>query len=508
MNREEHPSIDSIHDLGAGEVIRMSRVAFTYVGEDQATLEECSFTLREGEVHVIFGRNGTGKTTLAKLLAGLLESHEGNCTGELATREDKLIGYIGGDAASQFVIGIVEDELAFGPENLAVVPSEIERRIDAELDAFKMAHHRFSHVDTLSGGEQQRAAAMSIWTMEPDVLIIDDGWSQLDVEGRAELYEKLRCWMKKKGRSLLLLSSRLGAAEGGLEADELLERAKRWRLEAGRLQACDQDEMRMAAAEAKRNEHRVETVEAAGYSCPAVPITEHRQAILALNQVRVRYKGQDKEVLQQVTGVLHAGECALLQGHNGAGKSTLFRLISGGLKLQGGSVMLGGEPLSRMDRYDRARALGYAPQRAAASFLADSVWDEGMLVYQALQALPQAQQPLSVQAEPDASRWLEKELMALQLFALRHRHPEELSLASQRKLSLWIASAHEPSLLLLDEPTAGLDAAASLQVMDWCEHQRSRGAAVLIITHDPLWEAAGSRDCYRRWRLEGGILHT
>ncbi len=504
----------SIRSLDVQEVIRLVRVTFAYVGEKAPIIRDCSFSLKNGDIHMIVGRNGSGKSTLAKLLAGLLQDHEGERTGEVLRKDSLIAGYISADAVSQFVIGTVEDELAFGPENLGVNPQEINQRIEEQLAFFGMDAYRERHVDTLSGGEQQRVAAMSIWTMAPHLLIVDDAWSQLDVEGRRSFYAKLLQWTESSGGALVLFTSRSIDTEEGEEASKLVRKAQTWHMENGKLTWLP-EEVRACDASGLTKEHGSRplaeddigdvSVGAVGSSNVIDPMAE-KNAVLYLDQVRARYRGAGQDALKQAEAALRSGECALLHGRNGAGKSTLFRLITGAMMPVEGRIYLCGEALRSMRGEKLAQTIGYAPQRAAASFLADSVWNEALMVCKAIQALPKERHPASMLACPAAESWAQAELRELGLLELANHHPQELSLAEQRKLALWIASAHEPALLLLDEPTSGLDLEAAEHVVRWCEAQRRRGAAILVITHDPLWEQVRSRHSYQSWKLENGVL--
>lgn len=447
------------------EVMHLSCVTFRYNGESRSVLQACSGVVCKGDVTILTGHNGSGKSTLCRLLAGVLSAHEGTMEGKLlvASHPEPLIGYIGGEAAQQFVIGVVEDELAFGPENLGVSADEIHLRIERELAAVDMTAYRTARVEQLSGGQQQRIAAAAVWTMNPDILVVDDAWSSLDAEGRKRFTEALYRWFTASpDRTLLVATSR--PAELSLE-HPLWSKAVYWTLEGGHLHTSNQQPVMGIAADGNYIDKAI--------MVENKPINAvHR---LELEQVSVAYRN-GVAPLREVSAVCQAGDGILLCGSNGAGKSTLLKLLCGYLRPQKGRVIIDGQDLHRMRSHEWARLAGYVPQRAAASFITERVIDECREVYQ----------ELSLEAS-SADSWCSEQLQRIELAEFAELHPHDLSASAQRRLSMWIATIHQPRILLLDEPTAGLDEHAAAEVIAWCQRERERGAIVMAASHDPLW---------------------
>nr|WP_275444663.1 ABC transporter ATP-binding protein [Paenibacillus sp. ACRRX] len=509
--------------------MRVERVTFTYVGERTPVLQECSITIKPGSVHLVVGRNGSGKTTLCKLLAGLMHEHDGSLSGHVGWLEceegadssihgtgegeewkaskrsslclppelSPIIGYIGGDAAQQFVIGVVEDELAFGPENMGVDAEEIERRIDVQLTAVSMELYRQAKVERLSGGQQQRIAAASVWTMAPDVLIIDDAWSHLDAEGRGQFAASLYKWMYPNGersatRTLWMTVPRIDTED--LQYP-IWQQAACWELEDGKLQPYK--------SVAPVNRAHMATVSISEEEA-ASSRTKEEQTMpvhVVLDSVSARYS-HGPEALRSVTAEVRGGQGILLNGVNGAGKSTLFRVLTGALRGYRGSVLFNNCELRMMKAEQLARYVGYAPQQAYASFITDQVWKECMVVRDSLY-----NSGIILDQTLSAEEWCRNQLLKLDMLHDAARHPHDCSLSAQRKLSLFIATAHAPAFILLDEPTAGLDLQAALDVMSWCDQARARGAAVVVATHDKIWtEAAQEYSDWLNWKMHEGIL--
>lgn len=468
--------------LPTREVMHLSGMTFCYKGESKAALQSISGVVHKGDVIILTGRNGSGKSTLCRLLAGVMSAHEGAVKGKLVIAYESMesvIGYIGGEAAEQFVIGVVEDELAFGPENLGVPADEINRRVERELTAVEMNDYRTARVEHLSGGQQQRIAAAAVWTMNPDILVVDDAWSSLDTIGRTRFTEALYRWYTASPhRTLLVSTSR--PVELSL-AHPLWDRAIYWTLEDGVLLSSYQ----LPAANPRA------TVAAYNPTLVLEKKTVHTASQLHIDQVCVEYRN-GAAPLRNVSAACQAGAGILLCGSNGAGKSTLLKLLCGYLRPQQGRVILNGQELHRLRSYELARLTGYVPQRAAASFLTERVVDECMEVYREL-AL----------CAPSSDSWCQEQLQRIGLASCAELHPHDLSASAQRKLSLWMATVHQPCLLLLDEPTAGLDEAAAAEVIVWCQRERERGAIVIAASHDPLWL---SDDNWQHWVVAAGAI--
>lgn len=201
---------------GAHEIIKVENVSYDYVSGEQVSrgVRGVSLTVRKGEFVVLLGHNGSGKSTLAKLLNGFIVPAEGKVTVEgIDTRDDKRIyelrakvGMVFQNADNQMVASVIENDIAFGPENLGVPREEIEKRISWALDAVNMSEHRKRSPNKLSGGQKQRIAIAAILAMYPDVLILDESTAMLDPKGRGEIMETISRLNKEKGLTVILIT--------------------------------------------------------------------------------------------------------------------------------------------------------------------------------------------------------------------------------------------------------------------------------------------------------------
>lgn len=552
----------------SNEVMRAERVAFTYFGESKLALHSCSFCIQSGSVVLVAGGNGSGKTTLLKLMAGTMQSHEGQLQGEITygMHQDgtaPMMGFILQEAKEQFVIGIVEDELAFAPENLGLPRKVIVNRVEEQLERADLRDLRLRQVQQLSGGEQQRTAVASVLTMEPDVLLIDDAWSQMDKESRNRLSEQLQAW-HGQGRTIILAVSRLDelAAEwqhGWIREAHLLLLHNGRMVYDGKMPAYptgtglnDQPRMKDDLRILKLCREAGIVPPQWGRSATTLDITiqapcgiqkdegehfchdrkietYHRAAcedkvVLSVSNLNYCYhrnadqNGKDSgtNALHKVSFQLKAGQCMLLTGVNGSGKSTLFRILTGSLLTRSGriegKIQIVGKAVSKLRTYELARLIGFAAQQPESGFFAASVQEElqdALLTANQcgqLQIEEEMMEGQAVYAYEQVEREVEYRLRQYHLWDVKHVHPHDMPAGLKRLLSLAIASAHEPGIIMLDEPTASLDAAHAAFVRDWCLSQAERGRALLVATHDGIWQDVNHPRLVHA-KMDRGSLH-
>lgn len=199
-----------------GAVIKVDNVSYDYRSGEHVLrgVRGVSLVVNRGEFVVLLGHNGSGKSTLAKLLNGFVVPDEGTVTVEgIDTRDNERIyelrakmGMVFQNADNQMVASVIENDIAFGPENLGVPREEIEKRITWALDAVNMSEHRKRSPNKLSGGQKQRIAIAAILAMYPDVLILDESTAMLDPKGRAEIMETIQRLNKEKGLTVILIT--------------------------------------------------------------------------------------------------------------------------------------------------------------------------------------------------------------------------------------------------------------------------------------------------------------
>ncbi len=205
------------------KIIELSNVTFEYESDEKhyAVLKDFSLSFERGTFNVILGHNGSGKSTLAKLLNGLVKPISGQIVvnGKLTTDESndffvkKSVGLVFQNPDNQIVSSIVEEDVAFGPENLGMEPSEIRRRVDSALKAVDMYDFRDKSTYKLSGGQKQRVAIAGVIAFEPDCLVLDEPTAMLDPKGRKEILDTLFKLNKEKGITIILITHFMEEAE-------------------------------------------------------------------------------------------------------------------------------------------------------------------------------------------------------------------------------------------------------------------------------------------------------
>lgn len=206
-------------------MITLENVTYRY-GDGDAALKNVSLEIKKGEMLAIVGHNGSGKSTLAKHLNALLLPTEGSVTIEgMDTRESadtlnirKKVGMVFQNPDNQMVTTIVEEDVAFGPENLGVPPKEIRKRVDDALDAVGMTEYAGTAPHMLSGGQKQRVAIAGMLAMEPEVLVLDEATAMLDPQGRQEVLEIVRRVNRERGMTVVMITQYM---EEALMADRV-----------------------------------------------------------------------------------------------------------------------------------------------------------------------------------------------------------------------------------------------------------------------------------------------
>lgn len=534
--------------LSLNEVMRAERVTFTYLGECEPALEDCSFRIYDGGITLIAGGNGSGKTTLCKLLAGAMQPYEGTVRGLIDSApghiaHPPLVGFVLQEADGQFVIGTVEDELAFAPENLGLPRDVIGKRVEEQLHRASLASLRHRQVHQLSGGEKQRTAAASVLTLEPDVLIMDDAWSHMDASARRQLEESLQAW-HQPGRTLILAVSRLDDMDWSWLRDaQLLLLCDGRIVFDGRPAGLQSGQTERPAIEDASDCHNLAALGrkagvlpsrsvsmphnatkgnvrpgnavtecAAEHACPS----DEAGVLLEASGFHFRYRhrahssSSREYALHNITFRLWRGQCVIMHGPNGSGKSTLFRILTGGMPSKAGyasgTVMLEGRPYSQWSTYDLAGRIGFVPQYPENGLFADSVEEEiRHAVQMALRSRRSRHMGGSCMTSQTLDNQVETWLDHYDLSSVRHLHPHDLPTGAKRLLSLVLAVIHDPPILLLDEPTASLDVRHAEAVRDWCLTQAGKGRALIVATHDPIWDQR-RHSCLRHAYMDRGNL--
>ncbi|GAA3275264.1 MULTISPECIES: ABC transporter ATP-binding protein [Streptomyces] len=494
-------------------MIRFENVSVTYDGAARPAVRDVDLEVPEGELVLVVGPSGVGKSTVLGAVGGLVPHFTGGTLrGRVTvagrdTRTHKpreladVVGTVGQDPLSHFVTDTVEDELAYGMESLGLAPDVMRRRVEETLDLLGLADLRDRHISTLSGGQQQRVAIGSVLTPHPKVLVLDEPTSALDPAAAEEVLAVLQRLVHDLGTTVLMAEHRLERVVQYADQVVLLPGPgeRPWMgapadvmavspvcppvVELGRLAGWSplpltvRDARRRAAPLRERLEGgRPEPdTAAARTAAPArrlfgrakkenagVPEPVAQARSLAVRRDRV-------QALTRVDLTVSPGETVALMGRNGAGKSTLLGALVGLVAPSSGSVRTGGAVPHRTRPRDLVRKVGLVPQEPRDLLYADTV------------AAECAAADRDAEAEPGTCRALLGELLPS---VADDMHPRDLSEGQRLTLALAVVLTARPPLLLLDEPTRGLDYAAKARLTAILRRLAAEGHAIVMATHD------------------------
>ncbi len=475
-------------------MITLDHVGVRYPGQSagHAALHDATFTVEEGELVLVVGPTGSGKSTLLRCVNGLVPHFSGGAmTGsvQVAGRDTRthrprdladVVGFVVQDPLASFVTDTVEDELAYGMETLGVEPQAMRRRVEETLDLLGLTDVRDRTLSELSGGQQQRVAIGAVLTAGPRILVLDEPTSALDPVAAEEVLSALHRLVHDLGVTVLLAEHRLervvhhadrvvlvdrGRVTPPLDPAEAMARssihppvvALGRRLGWTPLPLSVRDARRRAADLRDRLPHEA----------PVVTLPPSGDVVAAVSGLRVR-RGVT-EALRGVDLELHRGSVTAVMGRNGAGKSSLLAAIAGQLKAARGRVRVGahdpaGTPPARL-----VGAVGLVPQDPGLVLYADSVAAECRQADTDLGMPPGSTRALLARFAPGLDDGT---------------HPRDLSEGQRLCLALAVIVVRRPDLVLLDEPTRGLDYAAKQRLVDLLHELSSAGHTVVVATHD------------------------
>ena len=517
-------------------MIRAEQVRFQYKKRDvdgnviatEEILKGVDLTIKKGEFIALLGRNGSGKTTFSKQLNAILRPSEGTVTvDEMGTRDaEKLyeirqrVGMVFQNPDNQMVAANVEEEVAFGPENLGMESDTIVARVKQALEQVRMWKRRKTAPNHLSGGQKQRIAIAGILAMHPDYIVLDEPTAMLDPKGRKEVMEALQRLNQEQEMTVILithdmeeaaLASRVilladgqvrfdGTPEKFFGADVLLaEMGMEAPLSYRVRKFIDRDVFVEKVGDAREDEAATgkrknlseydklgreweassELVDKKKNEKAEAQTDEKNQDLLSLQHVSYIYSpgtAYEKVALDDVSLSLGKGEIVGLAGHTGSGKSTMIQLLNGLLKPTGGTVTFEGKDIHAKGysgNYLRSR-VGMVFQYPEHQMICDTVWEDV--------AFGPGKQGLTEEA---CKTRVEEALRFVDLPEKYYQaSPLQLSGGQKRRVAIAGVLAMHPEYIILDEPAAGLDAEGKREIFDRIRRMsREQGIGVLLVSH-------------------------
>ncbi|MGD7044631.1 ABC transporter ATP-binding protein [Jeotgalibacillus proteolyticus] len=486
-------------------IIEFKNITYRHAEELAPVLSHLSFSIFKGDTLLLAGPSGAGKSTITMLMNGILPSNgSGVLEGEIdwfGTSSEKWkngeiskrIGVMFQDPESQFCMTTVEEEIAFGLENLHLPRKEMRERIHDSLSQTGLEGFEKRTIQRLSGGQKQRVALACLLAMRTEVLLLDEPFANIDPLSRKELIETLAQLKEKLSLTLIIIDHDLNGwtdwinrvllldESGTIGLDMPLEEALSAHLSSfealtvslplhitlqkGNNQLYvlkDQWVKQLSISERSQLGDLLNT----GH-----PKKEFGSALMELRNSSFRAGNQ--AILEKINFTLLEGETIAFCGHNGAGKSTLALLLAGLYSPTSGDLLLNGKSVRTYSLQEMRRRIGYVFQNPEHQFVEHTVEDDlgfGLKI----QKLP---------AQQIQERTLDI-LKAIRLDGFQDRHPLSLSQGQKRRLSVASMTIDDQDILVLDEPTYGQDAGSLKNLTNMLLERKKQGKTTVLVTHD------------------------
>jgi len=444
--------------------------SLSFSEEGNQVLRDIQLSIGCGEFVVVTGGTGSGKSSLLNCITGAVPKHYGGFfdgtvrlmgvdTADIPLpKMSEYAGYMMQDPQNQIVDTCVYDDIAFGACNLGLPKEEIINRTERMLSFVGLEAFKSRKTETLSGGQAQRMVLAGVLAMEPPILILDQPTAELDPQGRRELYAYLGACNEENNTTILMVMDR---------EDEVLQYADRVLvMRDGMLEGS----YPVSEYQINRNKQS-ESEDVDDILCEAKRIKEpsFRKEIVVLNEVSFSYQGKITGC-ENISLSLHEGEFTALVGRNGSGKSTLTKLLEGLLFADCGEVRIFDLAMNKKNIRSIRSKTGYLFQDPDLQIFCDTLEEEVGFT-------------LKQQGKIDSEK-VRKALSYVGLSEYLHENPQKLSRGQRQLLAFASAIVAEPTLLLADEPTSGLNEEQSRQIMQFLREYADGGKTVLLVTHD------------------------
>lgn len=445
-------------------MIELKNVSFSYFQQKDNGIKNIDLTVSDGECVLFCGRSGCGKTTITRLVNGLIPHfYKGKLSGEIYVNHRDItktpmyeiaehVGSVFQNPKTQFFNVDTDSEIAFGIENKALPPKELAIQVDKTIEDLELQHLSRRNIFELSGGEKQQIAFASIYAMNPDIYLLDEPSSNLDMFAIERLKRHLRL-IKQQGKTILIAEHRLYY---------LMEIADRIvYMEQGQIQNIYTPAQFYELSQNERESMGLRTIDLSLVK-PAVPSFSISHSTLELKNIVLHYKKH--KILEHISLTASPGEVIGVLGHNGAGKTTFSRALCGLHTVSDGEFLWNGKPQKNRERRQRS--------------------------YMVLQDVNYQLFAESVEAEcsfgirnPDIELSTQT-MQELGLYPYRERHPNTLSGGQKQRTAAAVSMVCQKEVLIFDEPTSGLDFDSMGQVAGLIQKLAALEKVIFIVTHD------------------------
>ena len=474
-------------------MINIKNVSYWYPDVDIPSLNNINLTVNEGDFILITGSSGCGKSTLMRLFNGIVPNYfGGKIKGDVflkgkplsaCTRLEivKTTGVVYQHPEKQIVLSDVEREIAFGLENLNMDLNLMKRNVAEVISFLNLSSKRSKSIDEISGGEKQKVAIASVIAMDPDILLFDEPTSELDPVSAGEVLNTIKKLNTDFGKTVVLIEQRL---------DRCFEMASRIIfMDKGSI--IDEGTPKNIPEKIDKKcflPHVTYIFRKSGYKNVPTNVNEARKLIENVdikNYVPVNHKSEEKimevknlcfeytkgqPALKNASFFINKGEVLTVMGENGAGKTTLFKIIAGLIDNYKGEIKFKGKNIKNLKLKDRIKIIGYLSQNPNDYFGRDNVFDEAAYSLKNINEYSKEK--------------VENILKELDILKLKNKNPRDLSGGEKQRTAIACVLVLNPDILILDEPTRGMDADSKENLGILIRKISEAGKSVVIITHD------------------------
>jgi len=493
-------------------IVCIENLSYQYPRSPGLVLRDINLSIHKGEFLGIVGPTGAGKTTLCLALNGIVPQFYGGhfyghvTVAGLDTVETAIhqlaqhVAVVFQDPETQLIANSVEDEVAFGLENIRVPRDKIRRRIEWALATVRLDGMEDKHPSELSGGEKQRLAIAAALALQPQVLVLDEPTSQLDPLGSQEVFATVRELNARLGITVILVSHASEEVAEFVDRVALLSNGELASLDAPSQIFAQADLLAKYAIRPPQVTRFYLELRNRGFDPPSIPVTLE-QAVKVYDSMRtqielkplavpeiataeppgsVLFSARDVEhVYPDGTKALHGvsldlreGEYVVIVGQNGAGKTTLVKHFLHLLEPTSGQVLLDGQDVTNLEVSELAQRVGFVAQNPDNQIFNTSVEAEVSFALRNLGIGP-----------AEVAQRVEESLDTMGLVDYRTWHPLSLSKGDRARVVIAAVLAMRPDMLIFDEPTTGQDYLGAKRILDVCRQLHQAGKTVIVITH-------------------------
>lgn len=479
-------------------MIRIEQLTYRYPGAEKDALQISELQISAGKFCLVIGESGSGKSTLLRLINGLVPHFTGGTLGgqitvagldpvklgpQVMSRE---VGFVFQEVENQFVVEIVEDEIAFSMEQAAIPRSEMQARVQRILQKLNLEHLKTRKVDSLSGGETQRIAIAAALVLEPKILVLDEPTSQLDPIAAEEVLILLKHLQQDLGLTIVMSEQRI---------DRVLAYADMLAILSPDGQLCEIGLPQAVIQKCALKPPIVQLAEKRGWYPVPLDVEQARKFVRddkfdplekvpseittqpLIEVLHVHVNLGKRVVLKDINFSLHAQERLVLMGPNGAGKSTLLRTLLGLICPNQGEILFKGKKVEFQHTAELSHKIGYLPQDPNALLFSETVQQELEITLRNHQ--------IPVQSES-----IEHLLTQLNIQTKANSYPRDLSTGEKQRVALGAVVVTQPEIIILDEPTRGLDQLTKNALLKLLLEWNHSGITILLVTHEVEFAAA------------------